>query len=156
MGTGFKRGTSEMAATVVPHTTRAAGPTRWIGLTAAVAAGVLIAALPAPHGLARPAQFILAIAAFTAIVWAFQVINNGVASILMIALLILAGVRAPLALSGFGSAPFWVLLTVLYYGFAMKKTGLAERLSYYILSLFSGSYRGILTAFFVFCFILAL
>jgi di/tricarboxylate transporter len=48
------------------------------------------------------------------------------------------------------------LLTVLFYGFAMKKTGLAERVSYYILSLFPGSYGGILTAFFVIGFVLAL
>jgi di/tricarboxylate transporter len=38
---------------------------------------------------------------------------------------------------------------VLYYGFAMQKTGLAARVSYYILSLFPGSYSGILAAFFV-------
>ena len=45
---------------------------------------------------------------------------------------------------------------MLFYGFAMKKTGLAERISYYILSLFPGTYGGILTAFFVIGFILAL
>jgi di/tricarboxylate transporter len=71
-------------------------------------------------------------------------------------LMIIAGVKPPLALSGFGSPPFWVLLTVLFYGFAMKKTGLAERVSYYILSLFPGTYGGILTAFFVIGFTLAL
>ena len=75
---------------------------------------------------------------------------------MMIGLLIVAGVRPPLALSGFGGPPFWVLVTVLFYGFAMKKTGLAERLSYYILSLFPGTYSGILTAFFVIGFVLAL
>jgi di/tricarboxylate transporter len=44
----------------------------------------------------------------------------------------------------------------LFYGFAMKKTGLAERLSYYILSLFPGTYWGILGAFTVIGFVLAL
>jgi di/tricarboxylate transporter len=38
----------------------------------------------------------------------------------------------------------------------MKKTGLAERVSYYILSLFPSTYRGILSAFFVIGFVLAL
>jgi len=38
----------------------------------------------------------------------------------------------------------------------MKKTGLAQRISCYILSLFPSTYRGILAAFFVIGFILAL
>jgi len=122
----------------------------------ALALGIAILVLPTPHGLTRPAQTILAILAFTAVLWASQVINNGIASVLMVALLIVSGVKPPLALSGFGSPPFWVLLTVLYYGFAMKKTGLAERISYYVLSLFPGTYSGILAAFFVIGFVLAL
>jgi len=130
--------------------------TKWIWLAVAAFAGILIAALPAVAGLSHRAQLVLAITIFSAILWAFQVINNGVTSVLMMGLLIVAGVRPPLALSGFGSPPFWVLVTVLFYGFAMKKTGLAERLSYYILSLFPGTYSGILSAFFVIGFVLAL
>ena len=94
----------------------------------------MVALLPPVEGLSHRAQLVLAITVFTAILWAFQVMNNGVASVMMMGLLIIAGVRPPLALSGFGGPPFWVLVTVLFYGFAMKKTGLAERLSYYILS----------------------
>src|SRR6266567_16215 len=130
--------------------------TKWIWIAIAVAAGLAIIAPPAPHGLSRLAQLVLGITAFTAVLWAAQVINNGIASVLMMGLMIIAGVRPALALSGFGSPPFWVLLTVLFYGFAMKKTGLAERVSYYILSLFPGTYTGILSAFFVIGFILAL
>ena len=129
---------------------------KWIWLAVAVSVGIGIATLPAFEGLSRQAQLILAITAFSAILWAFQVINNGITSVLMMGLLISAGVRPPLALSGFGGPPFWVLVTVLFYGFAMKKTGLAERLSYYILSLFPGTYSGILGAFFAIGFVLAL
>ena len=134
------------------------GPSKmkWIIAAIAIAVGLAIVALPTPHGLSRIAQLVLGITAFTAVVWASQVINTGIASILMMGLLMLAGVKPPLVLSGFGGGAFWVLLTVLFYGFAMKKTGLAERISYYILSLFPGSYRGILTAFFVIGFVLAL
>ena len=129
---------------------------KWVWLALAAIAGIVIATLPGLKGLSHQAQLVLAITAFTAILWAFQIINNGVASVLMMGLLIVAGVRPPLALSGFGSPPFWVLVTVLFYGFAMKKTGLAERLSYYILSLFPCTYSGILGAFFVIGFVLAL
>jgi anion transporter len=129
---------------------------KWIWLSLAIAVGVAIALLPGLVNLSHQAQMVLAITGFSATLWAFQVMNNGVASVLMMALLILAGVRPPLALSGFGSPPFWILVTVLFYGFAMKKTGLAERLSYYILSMFPGTYSGILSAFFVIGFVLAL
>src|ERR1700681_644220 len=129
---------------------------KWVGLTLAIVVGVGIALVPGLKSLSHQAQLVLAVTGFSAILWAFQVMNNGVASVLMMALLTLAGVRPPLALSGFGLPPFWVLVTVLFYGFAMKKTGLAERLSYYILSLFPGTYSGILSAFFVIGFVLAL
>ena len=122
----------------------------------ALAVGVGIAALPAIQGLSHLGQRVLAITAFTATLWAFQAMNNGVASVMMMGLLIVAGIRPPLALSGFGSPPFWVLVTVLFYGFAMKKTGLAERVAYYILTLFPTSYSGILGAFFLIGFVLAL
>jgi anion transporter len=129
---------------------------KWIWLAAAVALGAAIAALPAPQGLSHPAQFVLAITAFTVVVWASHVINNGVASVLMMGLMIVAGIRPALALSGFAGPPFWVLLTILFYGFAMRKTGLAERISFYILSLFPGTYSGVLGAFFIIGFVLAL
>lgn len=149
-----------MNTTIAPPTIKvpapAASKSKYIWLAVAAAVGLGIAALPTPEGLRPVAQHVLAIAAFTAIVWAAQAINSGIASILMMALLIAAGVPPPRALSGFADGAFWVLLTVLFYGFAMKKTRLAERISYYILSLFPGTYAGILTAFFVIGLILAL
>lgn len=129
---------------------------KWIWLSAAALLGMAVAGVPAIAGLSRQGQLVLAITVFSAILWASEIINNGIASVLMMGLLIVAGVRPPLALSGFGGPPFWALVTVLFYGFAMKKTGLAERLAYYILSLFPGTYLGILCAFFVIGFVLAL
>lgn len=137
---------------------------KWVPLLIAVAIGLGIAYAPTPQGLTHPAQVVLAILAFTVVIWATDVMNNGVASILMMALMIASGVR-PLgvvngavtgAFSGYADPAFWILLTVLYYGFAMKKTGLAERISYYILSLFPGTYGGILSAFFVIGLLLAM
>ena len=127
----------------------------WFGL--AVAVGLVVGLMPTPQGLTHTAQLVLAIVAFAIVLWAAEVMNNGVASILMMALLIaVAKVPPPRALSGFSDPAFWTLLAVLYYGFAMRKTGLAERISYWILSLFPGSYSGILTAFFVIGLVLAM
>ncbi len=127
----------------------------WFGI--AIAVGLIIAFIPTPHGLTHNAQLVLAILAFAIVLWAAEVMNNGVASILMMALLIaVAKVPPPRALSGFADPAFWTLLAVLYYGYAMQKTGLAERISYWILSLFPGSYSGILMAFFVIGLVLAM
>jgi anion transporter len=137
---------------------------KWVPLLVAALVGLGVAYAPTPQGLTHPAQVVLAILAFTVVVWATDVMNNGVASILMMALMIASGVR-PLgvangtvtgAFSGYADPAFWILLTVLYYGFAMKKTGLAERISYYILSLFPGTYGGILSAFFAIGLLLAM
>jgi len=129
---------------------------KWIGLTLAILVGVTILSLPTPHGLSALAHRVLAIAAFTVILWVFQLMNYGITAILMMALMIFARVKPALALSGYSSPQFWILLVVLFYGFAMQKTGLAQRLSFYILSLFPGSYTGILSAFFLIGLVLAL
>lgn len=139
-------------------------PSKLVWILVAIAAGGGIALAPEPAGLSHPAQLVLAILAFTVVMWAAEVMNNGVTSILMMALMLFAGVR-PIGVtngtvtgvfSGYADPAFWILLTVLYYGFAMKKTGLAERISYYILSLFPGTYGGILSAFFVIGLVLAM
>ena len=129
---------------------------KWIWLAVAIVVGLVIAFSPTPQGLTRTGQLVLAITAGTVVLWATEVMNNGVASVLMMALMIAVKVPPPRALSGFADPAYWTLLAVLYYGFAMRKTGLAERLSYYILTLFPGSYSGILSAFFVIGFVLAL
>jgi sodium-dependent dicarboxylate transporter 2/3/5 len=127
-----------------------------IGLTLATAVCVAILLLPTPRGLSPLAHRVLAIAAFTVILWVFQVMNGGITAILMMALMILARVKPSLALSGYSSPQFWILLVVLFYGFAMQKTGLAQRLSFHILRLFPGTYAGILAAFFAIGIVLAL
>src|ERR1700680_971559 len=134
------------------------GPTasKWIWLSVALVVGVVVWLSPTPQGLTRTGQLVLAITAGTVVLWATEVMNNGVASVLMMALMIAVKIPPPRALSGFADPAFWTLLAVLYYGFAMRKTGLAERLSSYILTLFPGSYAGILSAFFAIGFVLAL
>jgi anion transporter len=135
-----------------PKTTRS----RWVRFAFALAIGAIILFMPAPPGLSRISHAVLAILVFSVGLWMLQVMNNGVASVLMMGLLIPAGVKPSLALSGFTTSGFWILLVVLFYGCAMHRTGLARRISFYILSLFPGTYPGLLTAFFVIGTILAL
>src|SRR5579863_4523838 len=138
---------------------------KWGWLAVAILVGLGVAFMPAPQGLDHMAQLVLAVIAGTVILWAADVMNNGVSSLLMMGTLMAIGVRPLLtvpvtndisgALSGFADGAWWTLLVVVYYGFAMKKTGLAERIAYYILSLFPGTYGGILSAFFLIGLLLA-
>src|SRR5579883_566268 len=152
-----------------PQTVAAAKPKlKWGWLAVAIAVGLLVAFIPTPQGLSRTAQLVLAIICGTVVLWAAEVMNNGVASLLMMAMLMAVGVPPLLvdlelarpsvsgALSGYSDGAWWALLVVVYYGFIMKKTGLAERISYYILSLFPGTYAGIVSAFFLIGLLLSL
>jgi anion transporter len=150
--------TSTIAAPSVAAATK--HTIKWGWLAVAILVGLAVAYMPTPQGLDHMAQLVLAVIAGTVVLWAAEVMNNGVASLLMMGALMVIGV-APLAvvpgltppvsgaLSGFADGAWWTLLVVVYYGFAMKKTGLAERIAYYILSLFPGTYSGVLAAFFL-------
>src|SRR5215469_6479987 len=139
---------------------------KWGWLAVAVAVALAVAFLPTPQGLSRTAQLVLAIICGTVVLWAAEVMNNGVASLLMMGILMALGVRPLLtvpgsgdisgALSGYSDGAWWTLLVVVYYGFAMKKTGLADRIAYYILSLFPGTYAGIVSGFFLIGLLLSL
>lgn len=129
---------------------------KFLLLAIAVVVGLAILYMPTPSGLTPPGQRVLAITGFTVALWVFQVVNNGVAAVFMMALMIAGGIKPPDALSGFSQGSWWILAAVLFYGCAMKNTGLAQRISYYILSLFPATYAGILFAFFVIGLILAL
>jgi len=126
------------------------------GMVFSIIIGSAILLAPLSSGLTPDAQKVLAVAVFTIMLWMFQIMNNGVTSILMMGLMVLAGVQPGMALGGFAGPSFWILVCVLYYGCAMQKTGLAQRLCYYILSLFPGTYAGILFAFFLIGLVLAM
>jgi anion transporter len=146
----------QRAAKALQPLSRATASSRWLKFALAATVGMLVHFMPAPQGLSHAAQTVLAILAFAVALWMLQVMNNGVASILMMGLLIPAGVKPSLALSGFATPGFWILLVVLFYGCAMQRTGLAKRISFYLLSLFPGTYAGLMTAFFVIGTVLAL
>lgn len=85
-----------------------------------------------------------------------DVLPAGISAVLILGMLIIAGVPSSVALSGFATGAFWILVSVLFFGTAMDRTGLARRISYRILLLFRPTYGGILAAFFVIGFVLTL
>jgi di/tricarboxylate transporter len=129
---------------------------RWVGLAVSATIGLTVRLAGSPHGLSPAGQKVLAVTAVTVGLWIFGVMGNGITSVLTMALLALSGVRPALVFSGFSNPSFWVLFAVLFYGFAMRQTGLAQRIAFHILDLFPTTYGGILFAFFTIGTVLAL
>src|SRR5215468_6686941 len=102
---------------------------KWLGVGIAIVLGLVILMMPQPAGLTPAGQRVLAITAFTVVLWVFQVVNNGIVAILMMALMMVGGIRPPDALSGF-SNPLWcILAAVLFFGCGIKKRGITNRIS---------------------------
>lgn len=60
-------------------------------------------------------------------------ISFGASSCCMFALLLLAGVPTSSVFSGFTQSSVWTMIPALFFGFALKKTGLGKRISYCLL-----------------------
>ena len=133
-----------------------AAPKRSFGIFAAVALGLAIKVQPAIGVLDATGQTALAIMAAGVALLVTDVLPAGITAVLILGMLIIAGVPSSVALSGFATGAFWMLVSVLFFGTAMDRTGLARRISYRILLLFRPSYGGILAAFFLIGFVLTL
>ena len=131
-------------------------PKRTIGAIVGVLLYLVIRSLPPVGGLDSHGQAALAVCVLAVTFWATEVLNVAITAIFMIGLLIAAGVPGQVALSGYASSAFWTLVCVLFFGRAMDKTGLARRISYQILLVSRPTYRGVLFAFMVIGFVLAL
>ena len=118
-----------------------------VGAIIAIVVAAFIRLQPAIGSLDAIGQSALAIIAMAVVIWVFDALNVGITAVLALGLLIVAGVPSGVALSGFASGAFWILVSVLYFGTAMQKTGLARRVAYRILLMFPPSFAGIAVAF---------
>jgi anion transporter len=128
---------------------------RIIGAAASLLIAVVILLLPAPAGLDPIGHRALAIIVLAVGFWAADVLNTGITAVCALGLLLVAKVPPSIALAGFSSSAFWILISVLFFGRAMEKTGLAKRISYRILLIFKPTYNGIIFAFLVIGVVLA-
>ncbi|MBI4444709.1 MAG: anion permease [Acidobacteria bacterium] len=128
----------------------------FITVGVAVLIGVLLLLLLPGQGLDFKGRWIVAVIAMTVVLWASSSIENAAATFLMLGALVAGGIPASQVLSGYASGGFWILLAVLYYGFAMRKSGLATRISYSILGLFRPSYASLLFSFLLIGIVLSL
>jgi anion transporter len=126
-----------------------------IGAVVSIAAAAAILLLPTPSGLDPVGHRALAVIVLAVGFWAADVLASGVTAVGALGLLLAFKVPASTALAGFSSSAFWILISVLFFGRAMEKTGLARRISYRILLVFKPTYNGIIFAFLVIGVILA-
>jgi di/tricarboxylate transporter len=129
---------------------------RAIGAACGIAAAAIILMLPGVGALEPIGVRALAIIVLGVLFWATEVLNAGITAVMTLGLLMIAGVPGSVALSGFAASGFWILVAVLFFGYAMDKTGLARRIAYRILLLFPPTYAGILAAFLLIGFVLTL
>ncbi|MFA6108479.1 MAG: SLC13 family permease [Candidatus Latescibacterota bacterium] len=129
---------------------------RTLGAAAGVLVAVAVWALPSVGTLDPLGQRALAIIALGVVFWATDVLNAGITALLVLGLMLACGVPGAVALKGFASSAFWILVSVLFFGYAMDKSGLARRIAYRILQVFPATYTGILFAFLSIGFVLTL
>lgn len=139
------------AVNPTPGAAPAASWTQRAGLIAAVAALLLILALPAAQGLPRAGHVMLAILAFAVIVWMTEALDYAVSAIVIGALMIFGLAFAPdaakplgpamgsaaalnLALSGFASSAVALVAAACFIAAAMTATGLDRRIALIVLS----------------------
>lgn len=128
---------------------------RRVGVAAGAVMGVAVWWWPG-LGIDPLGQRALAIIAMGVVFWATDVLNAGITALAVIGLMLAARVPGSVALAGFASSAFWILVSVLFFGYAMDKTGLARRIAYRILLVFPATYAGILFAFLCIGFVLTL
>ena len=127
-----------------------------VGTVVAIAVALAIKLQPQIGQLDSTGQSALAIMALAVGLWVADAMNAGITAVLALGLLIIAGVPSNVALGGFAGGAFWILVSVLFFGTAMDKTGLARRISYRILLIVPPTYAGVSVAFLLIGFALTL
>jgi len=127
-----------------------------VGTVVAAAVALAIKLQPQIGQLDPTGQSALAVMVFAVGLWVADALNAGITAVLALGLLIIAGVPSNVALGGFAGGAFWILVSVLFFGTAMDKTGLARRISYRILLVVPPTYAGVSLAFLLIGFVLTL
>ncbi len=129
---------------------------RVIGGVCGIALAALLIFAPQFQHIQTLTRAVMGVLGLTVVFWTFRVFEHHIVALLMLALLLLIRVPPEVVFSGFAVSTFWVLLVALYFGFVMKKTGLAQRIGVAVLRLFKPGYTSVLFAFFIMGTILSL
>ena len=124
-----------------------------------VFAAIAIAILLVADNKDNPVLLVLFILFVTTLFWIVKPfgISIGGTSCLLLALFMLLGIPNEIVFSGFMESSVWTMIPALFFGYALKKTGLGRRLVSYVLGhIGSLSYFKLIAAWFVIGVILSL
>lgn len=108
---------------------------------AAVVLGLLFWAIKLP-GLTAQGRVSVALLVFVLVLWIGEVMNYAYATFLYLALLVATNaVKMSTAFSGFTSSTFWLILSAFTIGVGASKTGVSQRIAYYIIRFSRGKYN---------------
>lgn len=104
------------------------------------AIGAAIWFCPAPAGLKQPAMHMIAVFVATIIGFILNPLPIGALALIAVALSGFLGVQKPAeALSGFGNATIWLIVSAFIFAKGFSKTGLGKRIAYVIMEKLGGS-----------------
>ncbi|MGE0679552.1 MAG: SLC13 family permease [Candidatus Binatia bacterium] len=116
---------------------------RWTGAVIGLMVGLGIWHTPPLTGLDNNSMHMLALLAWAVIFWAFDVLPDYVVGLgLIIGWILFAVVPPEIAVSGFTTSPFFLIIGVLGITASLQSSGLLFRLALYILRCFPLTYRG--------------
>lgn len=115
----------------------------WVGAIFGLVAGLGIALTPPFQGLDVTSMHMLGLLMWAVIFWVFDLFPDYVVGIgLMIGWILFGMVPPEVAVSGFTTSPFFLIIGVLGMTAALQSSGLLFRLALYILRSFPLTYRG--------------
>ncbi len=115
---------------------------RWIGALACAAVGVLLAVFT-PIATLSPLGHKVLMGLLAGVgLWIFQPgkMPFSVASCLVMAIFVMAGVSEKLVFAGFTSKATWILIPATAFGYVLTKTGLGKRLALLVIKTFHPTY----------------
>lgn len=122
---------------------KSANVTRMVWAVVGIALALAIGFMNPPEGLTRGAMWSLGLLVWAVVYWATKVFPDYVTGIIMVVIWIV-GLKVPanVALGAFSTSTMWLLMSALVFAAALIKTGLAKRISLWLLKVLPHSYRG--------------
>lgn len=90
---------------------------------------------PFSPDLGKQAHWVISILIIATSFWVFEPfgLSMGATSCLMMGLLLLLGIPSSSVFSGFTQTSVWTMIPALFFGYALKKTGLGKKIVYLVL-----------------------
>jgi anion transporter len=124
---------------------------KWVGALICAVLGIILSLTTPIHSLSPLGHNVLMSLLVGVGLWIFQPSKMpfSVASIFVMALLIIVGVKKTMVFAGFTSDTTWILIPATAFGYVLTKTGLGRRLAFLVIKTFKPTYLNLTIAWLV-------